>query len=838
MTLLETKTSPMMAQWQECKEEAPDALLFFRLGDFYEAFYEDAVICSKELELTLTKRQTVPMSGVPSHTLDGYVDKLVSKGYKVAIAEQVEEAKEAKGLVKRAIVRIVTPGTLIDSSLLQEKSNNYIASIIEVGKQFGLAFFDVSCADCRVIEMATLEEAFSEIYRFYPKEVISSRKMHEKYPEFFKDLKTNLSCMIDFIENWRFDHELCVGFLTRLFHVRSLEGFGLKGHIASINAAGALLSHIKETLHTPLGQVQSLLPYSKDAILSIDKTTLRNLDLFQHGNTNSKKCTLLFVLDHTETPMGARLLKRWILEPLLALDAINERHDAIEELLISKIELQKQLCIVRDLERLIVKIGNIPSPRDVAALKVSLEPLSRIKKTLTALKSSFFVTHSNNIDNFDSLIQLIDEAIVEEPPLRTSEGGIFKTGYSEELDLLRALAFESKEWVAKYQHSLREATGIKTLRVSFTRGSGFYIEVSKGQADKIPSSFHRRQTLTNAERYMTPDLKEFEEKILSAEEKIVVLESSLFKTVKDKICTYTESILKSASSLAHIDCLTSLSIASLKYRYVRPKMDLGQTLEIIEGRHPVIEASSLEEKFIPNDTLLDDELNRLMLITGPNMAGKSTYIRQVALIVIMAQMGSFVPAKHAHIGIIDKVFTRIGASDDLSKGQSTFMVEMIETAAILHHATSKSLVILDEIGRGTSTYDGISLAWSIAEFLLTTSGKMAKTLFATHYWELTKLEEKLPGAVNFNVAVHEKGDQILFLRKIIKGGTDKSYGIHVARLAGLPLRVVQRAQEILQHLEENSNQKTVFEAPRTKRVMNQKPPIKSSEIQLSLLDGM
>ena len=837
MTLLE-KTSPMMAQWQECKEKASDALLFFRLGDFYEAFHEDAVICAKELELTLTKRQTIPMSGVPSHTLDTYVDKLISKGYKVAIAEQVEEAKETKGLVKREIVRIVTPGTLINSALLTEKSNKYIASIIEVGKKFGLAFFDVTCSECRVIEMTSLEEAFNELYRFGPKEVISTQKMQEKYPDFFKDLKINLSCMLDFLENWRFDHELCLGFLTRLFNIRSLDGFGLKGQIASINAAGALLSHVKETLRTPLGPIQTILPYSKDMILSIDKTTLRNLDLIQYGDSKSKKCTLLYVLDHTETPMGGRLLKRWILEPLFSLDAISERHDAVEELVMSKIDFKKQLSMIQDLERLTIKIGNTSSPKDLMGLKASLEPLAKLKDLLLALKSSFFGKHAETIDPFEDLIQLIGEALVEEPPLRVSDGGIFKTGFSEELDLLRQLAFESKEWMAKYQYSLKEATGIKTLKVGFTHASGFYIEVSKGQTDKIPASFHRRQTLTNAERYMTPELKEFEEKILSAEEKIASIESTLFKELKDKICTHSENLLRSASSIAHIDCIASLSKAALKYRYVRPRMDLSQTLEIIEGRHPVIETNVLEEKFIPNDTFLDDECQRLMLITGPNMAGKSTYIRQVALIVIMAQMGSFVPAKQAHIGLIDKVFTRIGASDDLSKGQSTFMIEMIETATILHHVTSKSLVILDEIGRGTSTYDGISLAWSIAEYLLTTPGKRAKTLFATHYWELTKLEGKLPGAVNFNVAVHEKGEQILFLRKIVKGGTDKSYGIHVARLAGLPSPVLQRAVEILQHLEENSNQKSVFEEQRPKQSVSPKQPLKSKEVQLSLLNDI
>lgn len=834
MTTLETKISPMMAQWQECKDSSGDALLFFRLGDFYEAFHEDAVICSRELDLTLTKRQSVPMSGIPSQTLDSYIDKLVAKGYKVAIAEQMEGSCSGKGLVKREVVRIVTAGTLLDS--LPEKSNNYIASISEVGKLFGLAFFDISCAECRVIEMASLEEVSSELNRFQPKEVVASRKMEEKYANFFKDLKSSLSCMIDFLDTWRFDHELCLRFLTSLFHVRTLDGFGLKGQIAAVNAAGALLAHIKETLHTPLGPIQAILPYSKETLLAIDKTSLRNLDLIQSSESKSKKCTLLHVLDYTETPMGGRLLKRWILEPLLSLEAILERHDAVEECLLAKLDIERPLSHVRDLERLMIKICNTPSPRDVVALSASLKPLAKIKSLLAPLRTPFFEKHTQEIKGFEELITLIDNALVPEPPLRATDGNLFKSGYHTELDALRLLASDSKEWMAKYQNSLRESTGIKTLKVGFTNVSGFYIEVSKGQAEKTPESFQRRQTLTNAERYMTPELKTFEEKILTAEEKMVEIEINLFKQLKETVSTYSESILKCASSIAHIDCIVSLSLAALKNRYVRPKMDHGQTLRIIDGRHPVIEASALEEKFIPNDTDLNGE-NRLMLITGPNMAGKSTYIRQVALIVIMAQLGSFVPAKEAHIGLVDRVFTRIGASDDLSRGQSTFMVEMIESAAILHHATPKSLVILDEIGRGTSTYDGISLAWSIAEYLLTTPGKIAKTLFATHYWELTKLEEKVQGAVNYNVAVQESGDQVVFLRKIVKGSTNKSYGIHVARLAGLPSTILQRASEILQHLEENSNQKNVFEVPRTKRVTTQKAQNKLPEIQLSLLEN-
>ncbi len=833
----EVKISPMMLQWQECKKAAEGSIVFFRLGDFYEAFHEDAVICAKELELTLTKRQTIPMSGIPSQTLDSYIDKLIAKGYKVAIAEQVEDAREAKGLVKREITRIVTVGTVLNSSTIEEKSHNYIASVTEVGSRIGIAFFDVTCAECRVIEVDLIEHALSELYRFQPKEIISSNKMQSKYPAFFNELKASLNCMIDCIENWRFDHELAYGFLTRLLQTKSLDGYGLKGMTSAINACGALLAHIKETLRTPIGQLQAILPYTRDSFMTIDRTTMRNLDLI--SSAGSKKYTLLHVLDHTETPMGGRTLKRWITEPLLQLDAINDRHDAVEELFHENralTQLKELLSPIRDIERLIIKIGAAtPSPRDIVALKNSLKPLNAIKDALHHSRSSLLQASLERIADFTTLIQLIEEALVEDPPFRLSDGGAFKDGFDQELDTLRTLSANSKDWMTTYKNDLRETSGIKTLKVGYTRVSGFYIEVSKGQAGKIPESFHRRQTLTNAERYTAPELKTYEDKILTAEDKIARIEWELFNTLKEKVSAYTATILQAAQAIAQVDCIASLSHVALKNRYVRPRMGTGQKLDIYEGRHPVIETAVQTEKFIPNDTKLDGDNNRMMLITGPNMAGKSTYIRQVALIAIMAQIGCFVPAKSAHIDIVDKVFTRIGASDDLSRGQSTFMVEMIETAAILHHATSRSLVILDEIGRGTSTYDGISLAWSIAEFLLTAPGKMAKTLFATHYFELTKLEEKVPGAVNYNVAVHESGDDILFLRKIVKGGTDKSYGIHVARLAGLPQEVLARAGQILQHLEENANQKNVFETP--KPIKPHRIQKNSQEIQLTLFNG-
>lgn len=837
MTYIETKPSPMMLQWEECKSDACGAVLLFRLGDFYEAFHDDALLCSRELDLTLTKRQNIPMSGIPSSSVENYIDKLVSKGYRVAIADQVEDPKLAKGLVKRALTRIITPGTLVNSTLLSEKSHNYIASITQAGKKIGIAFLDVGCLDCRVIEVETWDEAYSELYRFKPKEVLTTAKIQSNHPEFLKELKTSLSCLIDFIDPWKFDLNFAQEFLIQQFKVHTLDGFGLKGMLAAISAAGGLLSYVQETLRLPLGPIQAILPYSLQAHMTIDKTTLKNLELIESPQTGSKTNTLLSVLDHTATPMGGRLLKRWILQPLLQLDRIFERLDAVEAFTSQRLDkLDKLLEVfssVRDLERLIAKVtSGYAGPRDIAALKSSLEPIARIKKDLLFFEAPLIQTQKNLLNELQGLIDLIQSALVDEPPLRLSDGGAFNTGYNAELDELKALSDMSKTWMNDYQNSLRDTTGIKTLRVGFTKVSGFYIEVSRGQADKVPSTFMRRQTLTNAERFMTPELKNYEEKILSAEEKITELESSLFYNLKLKTASFANEVLANAKAIGILDCLISLAVAALKGRYCRPSIINENCLLIREGRHPVIESANIQEKFIPNDTCLDSKENRLMLITGPNMAGKSTYIRSVALIAIMAQMGSFVPAAECRIGLIDKVFSRIGASDDISRGQSTFMVEMTETAAILHQATDRSLIILDEIGRGTSTYDGISLAWSIAEYLLTTPGKTAKTLFATHYWELTKLEEKVPGAVNFHVAVHESAGQIVFLRKIMRGGTDKSYGIHVAKLAGLPSSVLARAEEILHHLEVTSNQKKVFEAPKPKRVVKQEPLV--PEVQLNL----
>jgi DNA mismatch repair protein MutS len=835
----EQKTSPMMLQWHACKKAAGSAILFFRMGDFYEAFYEDATLLAKELELTLTRRQDIPMSGVPHHTCEAYIDKLVAKGYRVAVAEQTEDPKTTKGLVKREIVRVVTPGTLINSSLLTDKTNNYFASVTRVGSLFGLATLDLSTGDFRVIEFEHEQELLNEIHRLHPAEFLTSQKFQEKHAHLFNDVRVSYDFLLNTQEDWHFEHQAAHDFLLNHFGVHSLDGFGLRGMVAGINAAGALLNYFQNSLSLPINHIKEIQPYSLSQYMTMDRSTLRNLELTESLQDGSRRNTLLGLLDKTKTAMGGRLLRHWIKQPLLSVEEIARRQDAIQTFCHAPWaieQLDQLLDGVRDLERLMMKMSSgYASPRDMIALKTSLQPIEPIKHLLQSISSSSTLLHENEqrLDPLPNVVSLIGNAIVEDPPVRLSDGRVFQDGYHRELDELRTISHDSKSWIANYQTQLREQTGIKTIKVGFNRMFGYYIEVSKGQADRMPDIFQRRQTLANAERYITPELKNYESKVLTAEDRIAAIESELFTALRIEVAKYASQVRQNAQALAQIDSLRSLGEIAKRHAYVRPVVDNSATLIVHEGRHPVIEASNASEKFIPNDTLLDDQANRLLIITGPNMAGKSTYIRQVALITIMAQIGAFIPAASAHIGVVDKVFTRIGASDDLSRGQSTFMVEMTETANILNNATSRSLVILDEIGRGTSTYDGISIAWAVAEHLLLTEGRMAKTLFATHYWELTKLESLIPGAVNYNVAVHESPEKIIFLRKIVKGGTDKSYGIHVGRLAGLPSGVISRAKEILIHLEENANRKSAFEPTRPKRQPGKVKPI-SNEIQLTL----
>ncbi|MBA3722833.1 MAG: DNA mismatch repair protein MutS [Parachlamydiaceae bacterium] len=838
MPIEETKVTPMMAQWHACKKLAKDAVLFFRMGDFYECFHEDATILSKELDLTLTKRQDIPMAGIPFHTSEGYIDKLVARGYRVAIAEQIEDPKQAKGLVKRDVVRVVTPGTLINSNLLSDKSNNFFACISKVGSTFGLAFLDLTTSEFWVSEFIQERDLLNEIYRLNPAEFLTSNKFKEKHNDLFTEIRHSYSFLVNTQEEWHFDHKTTYDFLVNHFKVHSLDGFGLSGMVAAINAAGGLLQYLQDSLCHSIQHIQEIRPYSTSQFMNLDSISQRNLELTSSLQDGSRKNTLLDILDHSCTPMGARLIRHWIKQPLLSVSHIQRRQDAIQSLLNQPNvfnEIKEKLILVRDLERLMMKVSSgYATPRDLMALRYSFTPMPEIKLLIAKLPSLLIQEEATKIDSLPEMVQLIANAIIDEPPLRIGEGKIFQDGYNRELDELREICRDSKAWIARYQTELRESTGIKTLKVGFTKMFGYYIEVSRGQAERMPDIFMRRQTLVNAERYITPELKDYESKVLTAEERISAIESELFFALRLEIAKYAKKVLQNAQALARLDCICSLAESARRYQYNKPTVDESFILNIEDGRHPVIETSCLRERFTPNDTFLNDEEQRLLLITGPNMAGKSTYLRQVALITIMAQIGSFVPAKKAHIGIVDKVFTRIGASDDLSRGQSTFMVEMTETANILNNATSRSLVILDEIGRGTSTYDGISIAWSVAEYLLTTEGRMAKTLFATHYWELTKLEEKIPGAVNYNVAVHESEGHITFLRKIIKGGTDKSYGIHVGRLAGLPHTVINRAKEILTHLEENANRKSAFE-PRPKRSPT-KVKVPNSSFQLSLFD--
>ena len=832
------KLTPMMVQWHACKKDAGSALLFFRLGDFYELFHDDAVVAAKELNLTLTKRQEVPMAGVPAHTCEAYVDKLIKKGYCVAIAEQTEDPQNGKGIVNREVIRILSPGSLMTSSLIAEDANNYFASVTQVGGIIGLSFLDLTTGEFRAIELQEERQILSELYRLRPAEILTSKRFREKCDHLFREISLSYNVMFTVLEDWKFDHQLTYNTLVDLLKVKSLDGFGLKGMVAAVNASGALLAHLRDTLCQTLDQITEIQTYSTDEFMVLDMMTQRNLELTDSLYEGGKKNTLLSVLDKTATPMGARLLRRWIKQPLLDISAIEARQEAIASLITApdKLEnLQKALEQIRDMERLMTRItSNIGSPRDLVALRFSLAALPMIKELLQGLHAHMLISIERELDPLPELCSLMAAALVDEPPLRVSDGQVIRLGYHEELDELRSLSTDSKNWIANYQTELRETLGIKTLKVGFNRMFGYFIEVSRQQSEKMPDTFLRRQTLVNGERYISPELKDYETKVLTAEDKISRLELELFHAVRHQAAAFNLQVCQMARQLATLDVLISLSAVAITNRYTRPDVDKSELLIIKEGRHPIVESVHTQEPFISNDTFLNGDDQKMYLITGPNMAGKSTFIRQVALITIMAQMGSFVPASYVHLGVIDKVFTRIGANDDLARGQSTFMVEMTETANILNNVTNRSLVILDEIGRGTSTYDGISIAWAVAEYLLTAENKTPKTLFATHYWELTKLEGKIPGAVNYNVAVSETHEGIIFLRKIIRGGTDKSYGIHVAKLAGLPLWVIQRSQELLSHLEENANRDSAFEPTKARKPPKTKTALQKESCQLTL----
>ena len=801
--------TPMMQEYLKTKSEYEDCILFYRLGDFYEMFFEDAKTASKELELTLTGKscgaeERAPMCGIPFHAADTYINRLVARGYKVAICEQVEDPKEAKGLVKREVIRVVTPGTNIDQLALEEGSNNYIMSLVYNKGIFGIASCDVSTADFFLTEVDSIRKLTDELFRFNPAEIIYHKSLYESGID-ITDLAEKLESSLSQLDESYFDDTLSTRELLNHFKAHSLEGLGLIDFPVGKNAAGSLMLYLKETQKSELTHLTHITPYTDGKFMLIDSSTRRNLELTETMRDKQKRGSLLWVLDKTKTAMGARQLKSFIEQPLISVDEIIRRQDAIEEInnaLIDREELREYLSSVYDLERLITKITyQSANPRDLIAFKQSIGMLTPIKALLDGFHSHLLNDLNANIDNLKDLYGLIDAAIAEEPPISARDGDIIRTGYNEEVDRLRAAKIDGKKWIADLEAKERDKTGIKNLKIKFNKVFGFYLEVTNSYKDLVPDYYVRKQTLANAERYYTPELKELEDSILGAEDRLNTIEYEFFKSVRDTIAGEVDRIQISAKAIAVLDAIISLAVVSEKNHYVKPVINNRGVIDIKEGRHPVVEQMINADQFIANDCYLDLDTNTIAIITGPNMAGKSTYMRQVALIVLMAQIGSFVPASEATIGVVDRIFTRVGASDDLSTGQSTFMVEMNEVANILHNATSKSLLILDEIGRGTSTYDGLSIAWAVVEHIAYNIG--AKTLFATHYHELTELEGQLKGVHNYCIAVQELGEDIIFLRKIISGGADQSYGIQVARLAGLPEEVLSRARTIVNSLNEN-----------------------------------
>ncbi len=801
--------TPMMQEYLKTKAEYEDCILFYRLGDFYEMFFEDAKTASRELELTLTGKacgveERAPMCGVPFHAADTYINRLVQRGYKVAICEQVEDPKEAKGLVKREVIRVVTPGTNIDSLALDEGSNNYIMSIVYNRGLFGVSTCDISTADFYLTEVDSIRKLIDEIYRFSPAEIIYSKTIFESGID-ITEISAKLESSLSQLDESFYDDTLSTREILTHFHAHSLEGLGLIDFPIGKLSAGGLLLYLKETQKTELAHLTHITPYTNGKFMLLDNSTRRNLELTETMRDKQKRGSLLWVLDKTKTAMGARQLKHFVEQPLISVDEIIKRQDAIEELnnsLIDREELREYLSSVYDMERLITKITyQSANPRDLIAFKQSIGMLSPIKTILSTFKCHQIQDIDSNIDDMKDLYKLIDEAIDDEPPISSRDGDIIKLGFNEEVDRLRSAKIDGKQWLADLEAKEREKTGIKNLKIKFNKVFGFYLEVTNSYKDLVPDYYVRKQTLANAERYYTPELKELEDSILGAEDRLNTIEYEFFKTVRDTIAAAVDRIQITAKAVALLDALISLAVAAEKNHYIRPVINNRGAIDIKEGRHPVVEQMIEANQFISNDCELDLDSNTIAIITGPNMAGKSTYMRQVALIVLMAQIGSFVPASEATIGVVDRIFTRVGASDDLSTGQSTFMVEMNEVANILHNATSKSLLILDEIGRGTSTYDGLSIAWSVVEHIAYQIG--AKSLFATHYHELTELEGQIKGVHNYCIAVQELGEDIIFLRKIIPGGADQSYGIQVARLAGLPEEVLTRARTIVNSLNEN-----------------------------------
>ena len=800
--------TPMMQQYLETKKQYKASIIIYRLGDYYEMFFEDAITASKELEITLTGKncgleERAPMCGVPYHAVDSYLNKLVTKGYKVAIVEQVEDPATAKGIVKREVVRIVTPGTNLNTSALDETKNNYLMSIVCVENCFGIAIVDITTGDFFVTEVENNRALLDEIYKFMPSEIICNDAFLLTGID-IDDLKNRLNITLFQLESWYFDDDMCKKALTDHFKVYDLSALGIDNYDVGTNAAGALMQYLTETQKNSLSHLTQIIPYSTNKFMILDTSTRRNLELCETLREKQKRGSLLWVLDKTKTAMGARMLRSYIEQPLIDKESIIKRQKAIEELnksLITRDELREYLSPIYDLERLISKVAyKSANPRDLIALLNSLKMLPHIKTVIQDFKSPLFKEITEELDVLDDITSLIDNSINEDPPINIKEGGIIKEGYNEEVDRLRKAKTEGKTWLAELETKEKEKTGIKGLKIKYNKVFGYYLDVTNSYKDLVPDYYVRKQTLTNSERYTTDELKQLEDVILGAEDKLFSLEYNIFSEIRDEISSQVVRIQTTAKALAKIDVFASLAYVAEHNNYVKPNINEKGIIDIKNGRHPVVEKMMPDSMFVTNDTYLDMNNNRVSIITGPNMAGKSTYMRQTALITLMAQIGSFVPATSANIGVCDKIFTRVGASDDLASGQSTFMVEMTEVANILRNATPKSLLILDEIGRGTSTFDGLSIAWAVVEHICDIKLLGAKTLFATHYHELTELEGTMKGVNNYCISVKEQGDNIVFLRKIVKGGADKSYGIQVAKLAGVPDSVINRAKELVAEL--------------------------------------
>lgn len=800
--------SPMMVHYCQTKCAYKDSILFYRLGDFYEMFFEDAKTVSRELELTLTGKdcglsERAPMCGIPYHAAETYINRLIDKGYKVAICEQVEDPKTAKGIVKREVTRVVTPGTNLNMQELDEGKNNYLMAIVCVGDHFGVSTADITTGDCYVTEIDEERKLWDEINKFLPAEIICNDAFLVSGVD-VDDLRNRLHISVFALESWYFGDDLCKQTLLEHFKISSLEGLGLADYDSGVIAAGSLFRYLLDTQKNTMEHMNKIIPYTTERYMVIDSSSRRNLELVETLREKQKRGSLLWVLDKTKTAMGARMLRSFVEQPLIDADAINERLDAVTELNMQAMlreEIREYLNPVYDLERLVSRISyRSANPRDLLAFKMSLEMIPHIKNLLANFTSPLLVRINEQMDGLEDLYTLLEASITEDPPLAVKEGGIIREGYNEQVDTYRNSKTQGKSWLAQLEAEEKEKTGIRNLKIKYNKVFGYYLEVTNSFKDLVPEYYTRKQTLTNAERYITPKLKELEDMILGAEDKLFALEYDLFCQVREELAAQIPRIQETAKAIAQLDVYASLSVVAQRNNYVRPTVNTKGVIDIKNGRHPVVEKMINNDMFIANDTYLDNCSKRVSVITGPNMAGKSTYMRQTALIVLMAQIGSFVPAEKAKIGVVDRIFTRVGASDDLASGQSTFMVEMTEVANILRNATAKSLLILDEIGRGTSTFDGLSIAWAVIEHISNTKLLGAKTLFATHYHELTELEGKIPGVNNYCIAVKERGDDIVFLRKIVKGGADKSYGIQVAKLAGVPDSVLDRAKELVDEL--------------------------------------